>query len=318
MDFRKILYSNPEYQETSPEEVDPETFAHSQQVASEKLARLSDPSFRRFAIRFMNIGEYRRMIEEGKFGGSSAWGEVNVIDLDTFFDKPPENVLKTLPYFSLFPSDHTNWNILEESKSLSRGLNAIVQNVERERKEASRNEKLSLIREKILEYIQHHPKLGFLKRMKGENGDFTKNYEIIERFENDPSYVKEKGALREIINAIVYAADKINPTIYGRGGGPLRKQYELAVLFDSDALKIIPKSGRPWGSVRGFEESNISPVELERSILGAVSIMDTKDIENEMVHIEQGSRNMAHPVFSVVGKGQSSDAPPRLVVRYPR
>jgi hypothetical protein len=73
--FPHLAYKKPEYQNTRPEKPSQEKLRESLVIAQGKLAKITTPDFRDFSVRFMNLEEYRMMVEEGKFGGD-VFGEV--------------------------------------------------------------------------------------------------------------------------------------------------------------------------------------------------------------------------------------------------
>lgn len=378
MNFREILYKNPDYQKPPENEPSAEALALSERVAKEKLAKLNDPAFRRFSVRYMNIEEYRQMVEEGKFGGSGG-GEVSVFDLDSSFMQPPDSVLSTFPMFAHYPREQTNWNTLEEGMWTARTLLQEIKKVERESKGVTYAEKLQKLREALLgfimrrqvffqmsivgspdELIEREPltdtqkeqietirerihsgnyslnreelkkearrlklKIGFLQPFAYACEDEAiygkENMRIISRLRSDPQYLEEPGALREIANAISYAVDKGHHGINGEvNGWSKERQYQLAVVFDNEALGIRDKgySGHNWGDVRQAEDS--TPKEqLGRGIVAAFSIMRIKELEEEMARMSQSAREFAHPVFGVLGEIQTRSGS-RPVLRWPR
>ena len=63
--FPKLVYKNKAHQEKLPEEPTPKQREYSEKVAHEKLEKIMNPRFRQFSVRYMNIGEYRDILEAG-------------------------------------------------------------------------------------------------------------------------------------------------------------------------------------------------------------------------------------------------------------
>ncbi|MEK7609493.1 MAG: hypothetical protein AAB470_00015 [Patescibacteria group bacterium] len=124
------------------------------------------------------------------------------------------------------------------------------------------------------------------------------NIDIFFKLKNDPNYIKEPGALRDIVNAITYLQDN-NLTEESR-------QYEIALILDDKTFGFKSEGGymsyETWGSFEGSNNKNLPPSEKIKGLLAAISIMPLKDLYQEMIDLEKGSGELAHPVFD--NKGQ--------------
>src|SRR3989344_8931527 len=72
------------------------------------------------------------------------------------------------------------------------------------------------------------------------------------------------------------------------------------------ADKLFKSSGNSWGDdswkeLYEHELEKINEKDIQSYILGAVSIYPLKEIHNEILEIEKGSKDLAHPVFDHKG-----------------
>jgi len=121
------------------------------------------------------------------------------------------------------------------------------------------------------------------------------NLKIIEAFKNDEKFLLQKNNLRKLLIALGTAYD--NPK------GRQERQYHLALIVDN---KLFKSSGNSWGDdswkeLYEHELEKINEKDIQSYILGAVSIYPLKEIHNEILEIEKGSKDLAHPVFDHKG-----------------
>lgn len=357
--FRELVYKNPELQSKNEQEFAPEQLKISETTAREKLDKISDPDFKDFSVRYVNIEEYRHILETGELQGQ--------VILHGQFGGDPFVKFKDKARWGL---NRTNWaNVSGVSLGFANNLVELIKEVEKTNKDKEREVKLEKIREGILVIIKHMQNLPYSNqnRIKDEEdkvatfltrdvleaikSDFKKyiiedrksfvivsreyipmlserfpglhlneeqsrilnyylvslneelcfgraNIDIFFKVQNDPEYIKKPGALREIVNALAYLQDN-SLTEQSR-------QYEIALILDDATFGFKSEksfmSYETWGSFEGAKNiENLSDDEKRKGLLAAISIMPLKDLYGEMIDLEKGSGEFAHPVFDNKG-----------------
>lgn len=323
--FKKQIYKKPEWRNEEQKSVNIENLEYSEKIANEKLEKILKPGFRGFGIRYMNIGEYRNLMETGKLSGEF-----------TLFDKYA-NKSFDFPQFlkrfeTGFDAGHsiamTDWEEVSglatvKTMDIITGIN-LIRNEFNDQSEIDRNR---AIRQYILKFIEtgivwpegwrdfthnldrfaenissFHTRSAF----RNLNYDLKKldksdeNLKIIRSFQDDENFLQEKGNLRKLLVAIsaIYDVEERQS-----------RQYHVALIVDS---KILDQSTNSWGTdywknLYEFEIEKMSKEEKSSSILGVISIYPLKEVYNEVIKLEKNSQDMAHPVFDHNG-----------VVRWPK
>lgn len=353
--FKKLVYKNPELQNNEEKQFSPEQLEYSEKIAKEKLEKILDPNFSDFAVRYMNIEEYKQILETGEiknevtvYGGNSPLKE----NVNNFLNDAHWRV-----------ESHTNSEIISGiSRNAIWKLTQNIKLIESENKKKNFDQKMELIREQILDYlntfhrISHinnfvdpksfFNKMSFLSEQQQKDirdnfinkigtshyvdydfvDDFTKeklseynlnnkqknvvkeylnslelelkigkeNMQVITDFKNNNEFLKEKNNLRKLITAIGFVFDPFS--------GQQHRQYHLAVIFDSKTFGL--KSSKwidQWTQFDDNTNEKLSESEKGKGILGAISIIRLKETYKEMIELEKGSGDFAHPVFDSSG-----------------
>jgi len=374
--FSRLVYKDKEYQERRPEEPTLEQLQYSEKVAKEKLEKIMDSRFKVFAVRYMNIEEYRLMLEETKFGGRDSH-EVTTHGRDQdpeLGEMVNENFIDFLKDAQNRAGAYTDWRSSAVQQKQMRSLLHGVRDIERQSKADGKNDKLLKIREKILKFMNFkpsgfsteeifHPRLWriyknkdsesilsridflsdeqlksvkseelfyfsrdvdiffeheFENRVKeGKLPNLTENQKellldyllargvevefgeenskVLRKLKSSPSYITEPGALREVMNALSYAMDHHDSK---------NRQFQVAVVLDDDIFEFGVREyrDRKWGSFALSKKfQSLSDVKKKKGLLAAISIVPLKDLYKEMVELERGSGDFAHPIFDNQG-----------------
>jgi hypothetical protein len=324
--FKKQIYKKPEWQNEEQKDVNPENLEYSEKIANEKLEKILKPGFRGFGIRYMNIEEYRNLIETGKLSGEFTlfdkyWSSYKERDFSEFLEE-----FKT-GYDSGHSISMTDW---EEVSGLSSVKTMDVINgikiIRNEFNDKDAVDRDRFIRQYLLRYIEKGivwPEWKeFTKNFDDLAGCFScfrtpnafrnmnydlkklddsdENLKIIKSFKENEDFLQQKGNLRKLLVALSSVYD-----VEGRQS----RQYHVALIVDS---KILDKSSNSWNidywkELYDFETEKIDKKEKNSSILGAISIYPLKEMHNEIIEIEKDSKDLAHPVFDHNG-----------VVRWPK
>lgn len=380
MNFEKLAYKIKDHRERRPQDPTPEQLTYAERVAREKLEKIRDPKFKEFSIRYVNLTEYREMLETGEFGGHGA-KEVLLYGNQTKSKDIPFQVFLGRTKGDAVGAE---WEYSRASQSISRDLIYRLRQVEHVNKSASHDQKLAAIRTELLNFIADKRaqitlpgwdsvglseiyrgrlaedmvrRITFLNRdqlkqlseqrfggffssadeslanylkeekfpsLTGKQKDLLLKY--IERHQmeelvgrdrinairalRDPGFLKQKGALRSVINALTY--------IFDSGIGGDHGQYQIALVFDNKTFGFEEKQTMRWAHWSSFRHwarnfNKLAPEEKKRGLLAAISIIKTKDLSQEMIKLDEGSSDFAHPVFDLVGSGAE-----RGVLRWPR
>lgn len=123
---------------------------------------------------------------------------------------------------------------------------------------------------------------------------------IIKSFQENEDFLQEEGNLRKLLVALsaIYDVEERQS-----------RQYHLALIVDSKILDDVSNSwGQDhWKELYEFEVEKIDKDKKDSSILGVISIYPLKEMHNELIKIENNSKNLAHPVFDHKG-----------IVRWPK
>lgn len=303
----------------------------SKEIANEKLQCLIKPGFKDFSIRYMNIEEYKNILETGKISGEfirfDLLNKNNNLDANAFLHNFDTG------YHTMNNISVTQW---EEMSGLStlRTMDLItkIKKVEFDYKEYSQDEKNKIIREEIMIYVEGILKNNLREKIEIEKNNherFSANYKnynnyghylinqkssigypmitkisedasienknILKNFQEDENFLETKGNLRKVLLAI--------NSLYNDSAQD--KQYNLALLLDINSLPF-KKSGwnmEYWNELSGFDLD-------KKTILGAVSINPLKEFYKEMIDLENVSmknENFSHPIFDHKG-----------VIRFPK
>ena len=251
--FRKMIYKKPEWHTSTDDSSDPEVEKVSEDVARQKLERVYDPELDSYAVRYMNIAQYREMLESGKLVGEFI-----------LYGRPYEyrkqyvpRLQKSIPeLIEMFKDAESTRSELSETQweqqcgvasLVSRDIVSRVRRIIDGNKEGGMEDQLSLLRDELLRYIESGPdydpvldgyiskwakiNLSRLKLSGATNEDDieqelilgAENMRIIEEFKRDPNYLLQKGNLRKIVTALGNIHDPAKQT---------RRQYHVAVFFD--------------------------------------------------------------------------------------
>ncbi|MEX2369168.1 MAG: hypothetical protein WD552_02115 [Candidatus Paceibacterota bacterium] len=137
----------------------------------------------------------------------------------------------------------------------------------------------------------------YLIRREEELDIGKENTEIIYDFMNDPDFLEQKDGLRKIIIAITNSHRLLNDSE--------RRQYHIAVIVDNSKFKFRSSE---WGlsEWRRMSGGATDEKDVAEGILGAISVYQLKYMYKEMINLDKGAGDFAHPIFDSNG-----------VVRFP-
>jgi hypothetical protein len=327
------------------------------EVAKRKLARLLDPEFKDFAVRFMTSQEYMEMVENRKITKGEAFvftksDQDDGISFKDYLDKANGDWLRTIERQTEW--SHSSFNIEMASNFVSM-LNRSRQQVKETqggvpdnyREEVIKDFRKSLIHLLRIGLEGNDPlnslsrdvmaslpndeaeqasRSAFDSRMtpeqRQERDEYWKrlrqnidegsrerygeqNWEIFKNFYQDENWLKTKGNLRLLYNALCRVNNpKIDDYFRLATGGYQNKQYHVAAVFDLSAIGFKGSwSHEKWGLLQASQEDDQSAAQLQ----GAISVMPIKEMWEEMVEVSSHAEAMAHPIFDSYG-----------LVRYPK
>lgn len=267
---------------------------HSELVAREKLEKLMGENFRNFAIRFVNINEYRHMLATRAFGGDGK--EVMMFENSWHVNRKRGRSGREGPNFRQWLRSGRHLANVEDTlapeslktKAVMRVLLRDLQNIEQSNKSASHEEKLQKIREVFVSMMEEGIQVENLYytrsgRITPENLPESIHKDVLQAFLADENYLDRPGAIREVVSAISY--------VYGD------RQYHIALLFDDEVFRF-PESPTEaqWSYFpKGADGKG-------KGLLGAVSLLPLKEMQNEMLQLEKTSGDFAHPIFNKEGE----------------
>ena len=369
--FRKMAYKKAEYQDQAPPAPTPEALAFSEKVAQEKLAKILDPAFDDFSVRYVNLEEYRALLENKEFGGrGEGWGNMEVSGHGKDA-KNKETFIEFLPNVKEWMFPYTQWEESTRSTSVARQVLANLQRHVEANHSLSKEEKLTAIREGLLLMLQGkrgirnyaglsdgmleglasasmqdlfkkmyahtpsenlEPSLSFLapeeiakvrteaaamrvwdvgqvtsaEQLAPEHkkalqayidsvfmeAQYGESLRVLVQFRDDPHYLHQSGGLRHVVNAFSYVLD--NPLRRGD------RHYQIALVFDNKTYGLTYEYGERWSSFKKAQMPG-SEAEKQRGLLAAISLMPLKEMHKEMIEIEKGLGDFAHPVFDSNG-----------------
>lgn len=333
-EFPKQVYRKSEYQNQRPKEPTPEREVYSEKVAREKLVRVMDPEYKDFAIRYVNLEVYREMLETQILHKQDKQEVKQVI---LWEGKSLKEVLeKDRLDDSWTMNQLTDWGPEStRSRGKERGISLSIDDEredkeEREKREGRRHERLKA------ELMRRVSLRGeFLDEWKAQSADEQKeteervgkeNLELLQKARDNPEYVNERGAMRKIYNALVYVEDDTKPErdseSFSRSEFLMAqtRQYQIALIFDTKVVRTFGPDESPLfqgmaGTYWQLISTDFSDPKRQRGLVAAVSLIHLKDLSREMVALERGSGDLAHPILSVLGRPQDRG---RIVVRWPK
>lgn len=319
--FEKHIYKNPDWQNGDKKEFTPEQCEYSEKMADEKLKKIIEPGFRDFAVRYMNIEEYKTLVETGKLSGEFTIGD-KILRQGSDFSKFLESFADG--YHAKNAMSITQWEEISGLASVkTMDLITSIKSIRADYLDKNEEERDSEIRRFLLNYIDSgipyhrakntdrydntYSRLMTPSGISDLNPDLKKldsndeNFLTIKSFREDNKFLSKKDNLRKLLIALSAVYD--DTTEYQR------RQYHLALIVDSS---ITDKASNSWGIDYWKElyESQTEKMDKKEKyliILGAISIYPLKEMYKEIIEIEKGSEDLAHPVFDHNG-----------VVRFPK
>lgn len=313
--FKKQIYKKPEWQNEEQKNVNAENLEYSEKIANGKLDKIMKTGFRNFGIRYMNIEEYRNLIETGKLSGE-------FILFDKYANKRFDFSQFLESFQTGFDAGHsiamTDWEEVSGLSSIKTmdiitGIK-LIRNEFNDKNEIDRDR---AIRQYLLKYIEtgivwpegwkeftnnlDHLANNFSRfRTPNAFGNMNydlekldksdKNLKIIKSFQDNENFLQTKGNLRKLLVAIsaIYDVEERQS-----------RQYHVALIVDS---KILDQSSNSWGvdywkDLYESKTEKMSKEEKDLKILGVISIYPLKEMYNEVIELEKSSQDMAHPVF---------------------
>lgn len=303
--FRKLIYKTPELQNLDNPEYSKETLEYSEKVAKEKLDKIFEKSFNEFSIRYINIEEYKQILQTADLSGevilhgpeSKPFGNA-----DLPYNKPSiesfQEFLKTI-----CDSDKiwemTNWDSSMFSSKIATNLVEVIKNSQENSSSLPINERYKLIRENIIDFLKNESVAGEKISRRLNHGD--KNLEILNSFKSNQNFFAEGGKLRELVNAIIYAVDDPGSSL-DQNKGSFSRQYQIAVIFDNKIFDFKPQlfmGGACWSRFSNIK--NVSDIQKKNGLLAAISVIPVKELNQEMIEIGKGVGYFSHPIFDSKG-----------------
>jgi len=150
MGFENTAYKTEGYREKRPEEPSPEVLSYSEKVAEKKIKKVEKPGFKEFSVRYVNIGEYRDMLETGKFGGYSPLREVIVCGDGTYHDDLTFRDILNRPDRLI---DGTNWDQSQHSLTIAHILLNKMKSIQKNSQEG-RAETLQMMQKELVSFME--------------------------------------------------------------------------------------------------------------------------------------------------------------------
>jgi len=298
--FRKLIYKVPDFQDKEKKEYTKEQLEYSEKIAKDKLKKILDQKFNEFSIRYVNIEEYKKLLEFPKFQGevilhgslSRPFGDFDISSQNAPDTRSFNEFVKKLSKPETI-NEYTNWDSSVRLPKSANELLQIIKQTEKESKKLDKESRLEKLKEAILQFIS--------KKEQGRNiffGHGQRNLEVIKEFKTNPSFFEKSGSLRDIINAIIYSLDDPESSSFqGR-------QYEVGLIFDNKVFKFQPRMPMGYACWSSFQEKNLcnlSESEKKKGLLAAISIIPLKELYKEMIELEKGLGDFAHPIFDNSG-----------------
>ncbi len=346
-----------------------------EEIAQEKMSRLFSDNFKTFGVRFVNISEYQKILETGKFDGEVyVYGEkgdlINYSFKEWFDSHFKED--KGGKSFDSMAREHTKWDTTSEPLGYRDIIASLVENSPKENrlKEIAQNllkkripviqfatndynpqEKEELEKE-LLENVSRET-LEKAKNLWKSNENFRQswgftsfwsevneikedrpriltpnsfdnleeklpvprlaekyflkydielrfgeeNLKIVHEFiQNPEEYISSQENRRKLYHAILYS-----PT---EKTDQLSRPYHMLLIFDDKEFNF-----KPQGSFVSYQEWARFPHDKSQEIyykglLGAISLMPNKEINEKMLEIEKISisKDLSHPIFDSSGR----------------
>ncbi|TSC78351.1 MAG: hypothetical protein G01um101433_292 [Parcubacteria group bacterium Gr01-1014_33] len=286
-----------------------------------KLELLLRNDFTDFAIRFVNMGEYKSIL--------TTVGEDKLEGSEVYIPKRGENPVtfseyKTVKTSEIWP-ERANWQTNWSFSSIDmRIYNRLIKKLNELRKEVEetnvdkRRRALRQFRDYLLDppskesgglYDWLHDVVWQVKEYrdgKGASGDFLKrmgdeNFNVLCQFIEDSDWIYTKGHLRILVYALAYAPRRNMPDEQTRA-------YHVALIFGLAVIDVeagVKEWGiRAWGKIKSPKgESHL----IEEQLLGIIACLPDRELVEKLINLSSKSGAFAHPVFDSRG-----------IVRWPR
>lgn len=262
----------------------PENSEQERSIAAHKLKLLLNPSFNKFAIRFYNIGEYRKMFEENQFQGK----EVSLYGLLQWKKPLGENFQDFLKKSAAegwgnIALKMTGWPVSSLQAQFHRDFSRIYRRVTAETLQRSPEEVMMELRNRLDRYISdfhaQNPYLDYVRTLP-DSLDFL---------DDDEKVTQMLLQLKDVPGGGVGSAAHDAP-------------YHVAVIFHPSALETIHGStaaresnGTIWYP---FKRNNSQDGNL---LLGSVNLFDDEHLTEELKKYASTSKDWSHPLFDVHG-----------------
>lgn len=319
--FEQHIYKNPDWQIGGKKEFTLEQCEYSEKIADEKLKKILEPGFRDFAVRYMNIEEYRTLVETGKLSG-----EFTVCDKSLRQGSDFSKFLESFAdgYDTKNAMSITQWEEISGLASVkTMDLINSIKSIRADYLGKKEEERDSEIRKFLLNYIDSgipyhrtkntdrynnaYSRLMTPSGISDLNPDLKKldendeNFLIIQSFREDEKFLSQKDSLRKLLVAL--------SAVYDDTTEHQHRQYHVALIVDSS---IMDKASNSWGveywkELYESQTEKIDKKEKYLNILGVISVYPLKEMYKEIIEIEKGAEELAHPVFDHNG-----------VVRFPK
>lgn|GEM_PF-1737489 len=276
-------------------------------IASQKLEKLTDPEFREFGIRFMNEAEYEEMVTGKRFIPHEIYVMSNSWSKSSFSEYLTESGDKG--FWGRVMRHQTKWDFSVYDVSNANTFIKLLKDAYQESHEGSehsisdiRAKTLGTFREilteRLLKEYDEGDNLWWSCLVSGakrvESQDDTESVRAVRDFLNDPDWLNQPANLRRLYHAVAYEDQKL----YHFPQEDMR-QYHVAAVFDFEAIDFGSRLGFPethvWQYLKYVDQSG-------QSLLGAISAMPDKEMWEKMTDLSSGSGEWAHPIFSNTGR----------------
>lgn len=235
--FSRQIYKKQEWQNGEKKDTNIEALKYSEKTAKGKLAKIMKPGFKDFAVRYMNLEEYRELIENGNLSGEFILSDKLFGYPDSFSEFLKE--FRTV-YSSRNQLGKTMWEETSGITTLETG-NIIeqIKNIETNNRGKSVNEKNQIIRNYILQYLNSYRGNADVKRYT-QGVDFHSNwttnslqivkiYEGVKKYYEDIDFIPEEDRLKlrqDFLNYVSNNTDDPYPP-YAKYAEEKSKEYDL-------------------------------------------------------------------------------------------
>jgi hypothetical protein len=282
----------PDEQKPAPEQQE----SVENKTSGEKLEKLLDPQFKDYVLRFVNLDEYKKIIN-GEAGG----GEVYLPEAS--FEEYKKNILNLEEQYGWDQHIHwqADWDRSADGVKAHKYLLSLLRSAHaRAKEELKTSDENISIREKTIQLFRRaidesvglsYPRMSQrILENRIEAGEKEVSSEISERNETakkmpQDEYWQEEDVLREVMESLTHSQDDAKKTVLNQQE---LRDYHIQVILAKSG--ITPnKHQEAWGYITKAIEG--------KDVLGAIALMTDRELLEEMASLSKESGDYAHPVF---------------------